>query len=199
VLGPVITAFAAFALIFGLFLTVMPVYLKDHFGVDAGGRGLVLALPAVTSTCGALTLARFTARVGLARVLRVASILWIAAFSLLAAAPVLLLVGLAALIYGFGEGIIIPTLQDAVASAAPASSRGSTVALFVAFARAGQTVGPLLAGAVLAVGGARVAFGGGAAIAVVLAVFQRRLLVTVGQELGPGAANAILAAPTPDR
>jgi predicted MFS family arabinose efflux permease len=199
VLGPVITAFAAFALIFGLFLTVMPVYLKDHFGVDAGGRGLVLALPAMTSTCGALLLARLTARSGLARVLRLASILWVVAFSLLAGAPALVLVGLATLIYGFGEGILIPTLQDAVASAAPASSRGSTVALFVAFARAGQTVGPLLAGAVLTAGGARAAFGGGAAIAVLLAVFQRRLLGTVGQEVQVAGANPILAAPTPDR
>jgi MFS family permease len=42
-----------------------------------------------------------------------------------------------------GEGLFIPTLQDVVASSAPASQRGGgVVAIWVGAARAGQTVGP---------------------------------------------------------
>ena len=59
--------------------------------------------------------------------------------------PVLLL---GAMIYGLGEGICIPTLQDVVTGTAPAAQRGAVVAIWVGAARAGQTIGPLAAGAV---------------------------------------------------
>jgi MFS family permease len=179
VLGAVTLAAFAFMLIFGLFLTVMPVMLKDRFDVGPGGRGVVLSLAALTSSAAAFSLGRLTARFGLARVLRFAALLWIPAFVAIAAAPGLGLLGAGVLVYGFGEGLIIPTIQDVVVGAAPSSSRGAVVALFVGFARAGQTAGPLLGGLALASVGPRAAFGVGAGIAVVLAATQRTLL---GQE-----------------
>jgi MFS family permease len=186
VLGPVSLAAAAFMLIFGLFLTVMPVMLKDRFDVGPGGRGLILSLAAVTSSAGALALGRLTARFGLAPVMRFAALLWIPAFVLIATAPGLVVLGTGVLVYGFGEGLIIPTIQDAVAGAAPASSRGAVVALFVAFARAGQTAGPLLGGLALASIGGRGAFAVGAGVAVVLVLVQRTLM---GQEPTPPATK----------
>ena len=51
-LGPMLLGAAVFALIFAL-LTVLPVYLDEEFGLGAGRRGVVLALPAATSTLGA--------------------------------------------------------------------------------------------------------------------------------------------------
>jgi len=188
VLGAVVMTAAAFMLIFGLFLTVMPVMLKDRFDVGPGGRGLVLSLAAVTSSAAALSLARLTARFGLPAVMRFAALLWIPAFVAIAAAPGLGVLGAGVLVYGFGEGLIIPTLQDAVAGAAPASSRGAVVALFVAFARAGQTAGPLLGGLALTTVGGRGAFVAGAAVAVVLVAVQRSLLGS-GQEPSEAAPN----------
>ena len=186
VLGPVTMSFAAFTLIFGLFLTVMPVMLKDRYAVEAGARGLVLSLAAVTSTTGALLLHRLTARFGLARVMRLSAVLWLVAFALIAGAPVLAVVCVGTLVYGFGEGLLIPTLQDAVAGAAPASSRGAVVAVFVAFARAGQTAGPLLGGLALATVGDRTTFALGAAVTALLLLAQGAL---IGQEPRPAAAK----------
>ena len=176
VLGPVTVAFLAFTMIFGLFLTVMPVYLDDRFGVSAGWRGLVLALPAVTSTLGSLWVARLASRFGLRRTLALACSLWVGAFAVIAGVPVLAVLCLAVLVYGFGEGLLIPTLQDAVASAAPASSRGATVALFVAFARAGQSTGPLLAGLGMTTVGPRGTFAAGVAVAAAMTAAQPFLL-----------------------
>ena len=48
--------FVIFMLIFGLFLTAMPVHLESEFGLSAGQRGLVIAIPAITSTFTALRL-----------------------------------------------------------------------------------------------------------------------------------------------
>ncbi|MDQ3106869.1 MAG: MFS transporter [Actinomycetota bacterium] len=64
VLGSMGMAFLLFVLIFGAFLTVLPVHLKDDFDVDAGFRGLVLAIPAIPSTIMALNLGRLRARLG---------------------------------------------------------------------------------------------------------------------------------------
>jgi MFS family permease len=69
---------------------------------------------------------------------------------------------IAAAIFGFGDGTLIPTLQDSAASTAPGSSRGAVVAVWVGSARAGQTTGPLVFGPMAAGGGAPMAFGIGA-------------------------------------
>lgn len=193
VIGPVTIAFVAFMLIFGLFLTVLPVYLEDRFGVSAGWRGLVLALPAVTSTLGSLSVARLAARFGLRRTLAVGCALWVAAFAVIAGVPVLAVLCVAVLVYGFGEGLLIPTLQDAVASAAPASSRGATVALFVSFARAGQSAGPLLAGVGMTVLSARGTFAAGIAVAAAMGLAQPFLLTPKEEDLDGSEAKSVLA------
>jgi MFS family permease len=170
VIGSMAMAFVLFALVFGGFLTVLPVHLKDDFGVSAGFRGLVLGVPAIPSTIMALNLGRFRARFGAGPILVVGSLAIALGFAVLAVAPTLPLIMLGPVIYGFGEGLMIPTLQDAVASAAPASSRGAIVASFVGVNRLGQTVGPVAAGAGLAAFSSEAVFLVGAALALAMAV-----------------------------
>ena len=149
VLGAVSYGFVLFALVFGLFLTTLPILLEDRFGLDPAARGLMLAAPAATSTVAALTLGRARARVGAAGLLVVANVVFVIGFALIGAAPALVVVVAGALLYGYGEGSAIPTIQDLVAGRAPEASRAAVVAAWVGAARAGQTVGPLVAGAVL--------------------------------------------------
>jgi MFS family permease len=158
VAGAMGMAFILFVVIFGLVLTVMPLYLADRFGVEAAGRGLMLAVPAVASTAAALNISRIRHRLGTRVSLSVSFACLAGGFALIAAVPALPGVVAALLLYGVGEGLAIPTLQDTVASAAPMSSRGSLVALFVGVSRAGQTAGPILGGIGLDAVGARTTF-----------------------------------------
>jgi MFS family permease len=170
VLGSISIGFVIFMLIFGLFLTALPVHLEREFGLGAGASGLVIAAPALTSTVSALRLGRMRARHGAVAILVGASVLFTIAFVIIGAAGALpVLVG-GAMLYGFGEGLFIPTLQDVVAGAAPAAQRGAVVALWVGAARAGQTVGPLaMAGIYGAIGtNATFVLGGGVAAALVV-------------------------------
>jgi MFS transporter, ACDE family, multidrug resistance protein len=98
-------------------------------------------------------------------------------FFTIGSSPLLVLVLVGAVLYGLGEGVSIPTIQDIVAGSAPEASRGAIVAAWVGAARAGQTVGPLLAGLSLVLAGARWTFliGGFVAVALLLA----QLLVRV--------------------
>ncbi len=145
-----VAAFGVFFLIFGLYLTVLPVLLEDRYGLSAGARGLVLSAPALSSTVAALTVGRLRATYGGRRLVLAGSVAFTVAFVMIGVAPSLLVLLLGGLFYGLGEGLSIPTYQDFVAGAAPPASRGAVVAVWVGAARAGQVAGPLAAGAALA-------------------------------------------------
>lgn len=174
VYGAIAFGCVLFALVFGLFLTVLPVLLDESYGLEPGLRGLMLAVPAIPSTISALSLRRLRRRFGASRLILIANVLFVAGFFTIGragAASLLLVIG-GAVLYGFGEGIAIPTLQDLVASRAPDSSRGAVIAVWVGVARAGQTIGPAAFGLTMAAIGASAAFIVGGAVAGLLLVAQ---------------------------
>jgi MFS family permease len=187
-----------FMLIFGLFLTAMPVHLESEFGLSAGQRGLVIAVPAVTSTFTALRLGWLRASFGGVRLLVGAGVLFAIAFVVIGGAATLpVLIG-AALLYGLGEGVFIPTLQDIVAGASSPEQRGAVVAVWVGSARAGQTAGPLVAAAVYGATSTSATFVLGGVVAAALVVYE--LVGRFGaSEQGPSpthGARALVASPT---
>jgi len=198
VIGSISIGFVIFMLIFGLFLTAMPVHLESEFGLSAGQRGLVIAIPAITSTFTALRLGWLRARFGVVGLLSWAGVLFTISFVVIGQAAVLPVLFAAALLYGLGEGVFIPTLQDVVAGAAAPEQRGAVVAVWVGAARAGQTAGPLLAAGLYGATSTSTTFMVGGAIAAGLVVFE---LVGRfgGSEHGPSpthGARALVASPT---
>lgn len=176
VLAPVFLAFAAFVFVFGLFLTVLPVHLENEFGMSASERGLVVAVPAIGATIGALVLGRLRSRRS-ARTVAAASFgLFALAYPVVGLAGALPLLLAAAIVYGVGEGLLLPTLTDIVAGSAPERSRGAVLSVQVSAIRGGQTAGPLLAGAAMgtmATGSVFVVAGGlAAALALLTAVVR---------------------------
>ena len=174
VVGLLASGAATFLLLFGLLLTVLPAYLAHDFVLDPAARGLLLAVPAVTSAAAALALGRLTGRFGERLLLTGGFALFAVGFAMVAVSPSLpgVVAGLAA--YGLGEGLIVPTLQTAVAGAGPAATRAAVVAVFVACTRVGQTAGPLLAAPLIAGPGPRSAFALGTAISVLVALVTYR-------------------------
>ncbi len=132
-----------FALIFGAFLSTMSVHLEAEFGLSAGWRGVVIAVPALTSTLVSSNLGRLREKFGLRPMLVAGALLFVVAFGLLGAAGSLVVVVVGAAAYGLAQGATIPTLQDVAASAAPDQHRGGVMAGWVGAARLGQTIGPL--------------------------------------------------------
>lgn len=172
--------FVLFILIFGLFLTTMPIHLEDEFGLGPAWRGLVLATPALGSTVAALAIGRLRARFGARHLITGATALFAVAFLLIGLSPFLVLLLAAAVLYGLGEGSSIPTVQDHVTGSATDATRGAVVAVFVSAVRAGQTVGPLLAGVSMVLVGTNGTFLLSAGVAALLLVFEvvagRRLI-----------------------
>lgn len=169
----------AFALIFGLLLTVLPLYLAQAFGLGSGARGLILAVPAVPNTATALALGRLRTRFNRRSLLLSGAGLFATGLATVGLASAVVGVVAGIFLFGIGEGLVVPTLQDLATGSAPPGGRGTMVALFVSASRLGQTLGPIGAAALAAgAGGPPAAFAVGAVVAVgmgvVLAIAARR-------------------------
>lgn len=154
-----------FAAMFGVFLAVLPTHLENEFGLSAGWRGVVIGLPAVTSSLAAFNLTRIRRLAPTGWLLVGMALLWVVAFALIGLAGAIAVLVIGALLYGLGEGSMFPSMQDVAITESPDDQRASVMATWTGFARLGQTLGPLLTGLVLAVTDSTVALLTGAALA----------------------------------
>lgn len=164
----ILSGFLVFIAIFGLFLTVFPVHLAEEFGMRAGARGLVISLPAMTATLASFNLGRMRTATSARTVVVVSALALTVAYVTIGMTTTLSIVVVAALVYGASEGFFIPMLQDLNMEDAPDEHRAVVIAVWVGFARLGQTIGPLLAGAAMGSLGTGATFVAGAGIAVVI-------------------------------
>ena len=137
-----------FFVMFGVFLTLIPIHLDEVFGLGPTKRGIVAAVPAVTSTVTALVVTWFRARMSIRAMVAVGLGVFAATFVAMGLGNLWLLVAAAA-VYGLAEGATIPTLQDLVAEQAPERLRGALMAFWVGGLRIGQTTGPMVVGAAI--------------------------------------------------
>ena len=176
-----------FTVIFGVFLTALPVHLEDEFGLSAGPRGLILSSFAVGASVTAFNLGRIRARFSARTVLVAACSLIAVAAAAIGLAPTIILVILATTIYGLGDGAAIPALQDLITSAAPPEQRASVLAAWVSGIRLGQTVGPLGAAAMFAVTSTEMTMLVGAGLFAVVAVVMMLAPLPVDPQPKPAA------------
>lgn len=165
-----LAGFLLFVVIFGVFLTALPVHLEDQFGLGPAARGLVLSIPALGAIVTSFNLGRIRSVISL-RTLLVSGTVCIAGAAFgVAIAPLLALVVAATVVYGFGEGALIPALQDVASSVPPPEQRASVLAAWVSAVRLGQTVGPVGAAALSAAYSTSVAMSAGAAVFATLGI-----------------------------
>jgi MFS family permease len=166
----ILGGFLVFIAIFGLFLTVLPVHLAEVFELEAAARGLVISLPAVTATLASFNLGRVRLLTSARTVVILSSVALIVAYALIGLTTTLSVVIVATLIYGTSEGFFIPMLQDLNMEDAPDEHRAVVIAVWVGFARLGQTIGPLLAGLSVGLVGTGPTFIAGTGIAVLILI-----------------------------
>ena len=124
-----------FFVMFGVFLTLVPIHLAEEFGLGPTERGIVAAVPAVTSTITSLAVTWFRRRFSVATMVVGGLVVFGATFVAMGIGALWLLV-VAAAVYGLAEGMTMPTITD-------------LVALWVGGLRVGQTAGPLAVGAAM--------------------------------------------------
>ncbi|MBJ30412.1 MAG: hypothetical protein CL466_03205 [Acidimicrobiaceae bacterium] len=166
-----------FFVMFGVFLTLVPIHLAEEFGLGPTARGIVAAVPAVTSTITSLAVIWFRRRFSVATMVVGGLAVFGASFVAMGLGSLWLLV-VAAGIYGLAEGMTMPTITDQVAERAPDHLRGVLMAFWVGGLRVGQTTGPLAVGVAMGWWSTATVFvvaGGAVAVIAVLLVASRVL------------------------
>lgn len=161
--------FCGFMLVFGVILTVLPIDLDQRFGAGPALRGVVVGLPSAAAVGVSLAMGRLSGRWPTWDLVLGGFAIFALTFVGVALAPSVAVAAAAVATYGVGEALVIVPLQAYAAGLAPAAYRGVMVAVWVSAARAGQALGPVLAGFCLSAVGARGSYVVGSAAAALVA------------------------------
>lgn len=164
-----LTMFAAsvttFVLIYGAYLSYFPFVLERDFRMSELWIGLVMALTSVSTAFGSFGLGMLARRFGERRLVAAGYILYVFSVAAIPFARWMPLLLGAILVFGFANGITIPSILAILSRIAPPELRAVFMSVNGMLLRLGQTVGPILAGVVYATLGLSAVFWAAGAVA----------------------------------
>lgn len=166
--GLLLVNFILFIILYGTYLTYFPLMMEHRMGSDSYHIGLMMSLMSVTTAIMSSQLGRLNRLLGQKRQLIIGSIGYFAASILMLFAKDYLSLALAVVVFGFGHGITIPSIQNMMVGFPAVNERAAFMSLNSMVLRGGQTVGPLLVGTVYAFLGLNATFLTGAVMAVLM-------------------------------
>lgn len=158
-----------FVLLYGAYITFLPLYMADRFGASPVVIGAVMTGASAVTALTSSQLGRLSARVPEARLVRLGFIALGLGLALVPVAPATALLLVPAALLGFGLAITIPVVMTLIAGLAPDDRRAAFMSLNGTVLRLGQTLGPLLMTAIYAAGSYTAVYLAGAALALALA------------------------------
>jgi len=161
-----LASLVTFVIIYGAYLTYLPFLLKHSFDASAPLIGLVFSATSVATAATSFRLGRLARRYSPRRLIHVGFILYALTMVALPLAPSITLLLLPAALFGVANGISIPSILTVLTDLAPAEYRGAFMSVNASVLRVGQTLGPLVAGAMLQIRGLSGAYFGSAVLAV---------------------------------
>lgn len=144
--------FLFFIILYGSILTYIPILLKQRFNSEPYQIGLLLSTMSLSMGLSAILFGKISNKIKPDKILLAASILY--AFSLLSIPiiPTLSMLFAPLIIYGFANGLLLPTVQTLLAGKASLNERGLFMSLNGFVLRLAQTIAPLLTGLVFIYG-----------------------------------------------
>jgi MFS family permease len=179
-------AILQFILLYGVYLTYVPFLLEERFGSGTGTVGLLMSTMSLSTAFMSSQNKRIAGLSSPRILLAVAFVLIGIGLVLFATVPSLLLIPLATIVYGLGQGIIIPTVQGTIAARTPLELRGATMSVNAMAIRIGQSVGPVVSGAVYAAYGLSHTFITGAVLAIAVMFLALIGIGSYRDSSGPG-------------
>jgi ACDE family multidrug resistance protein len=165
-----VATLVAFVLLYGAYLTYLPILLDERFGASSFIIGIVLSSMSLTTAIVASQLGRLSNRFTLGSIIKAAFAVYALALVLMPFMPGLWLLLIPAIIFGLAHGAGLPAILTAVAGLAPLEHRAAFMSINGAVLRLGQTVGPALMGLVYTLGGLDSPFLAAAALALLTLV-----------------------------
>ncbi len=159
-----------FILIYGPFLAYLPFLIEQSFGASPVLIGLVVSATSVSTAVAAFWIGALTKRFGSQSLVSFSFLLYAISLAGMPLASSLPMLAIPIVIFGAANGINIPSFLTILTGLAPIEHRAALMSLNGMVLRLGQTLGPILAGIVVAVVGIEGSFYAGAVLAVVVFV-----------------------------
>lgn len=169
----VLALFAAscgiFVLLYGAYVTFLPLYMADRFSSSPVAIGAVMTSVSVVTGLTSSQLGRLSGLIPEARLLVAGFVSFAAGLALIPLMPAPWLLVAPAVLIGFAFATTIPVVMTLLAGPAPDDRRAAFMSLNGTVLRLGQTVGPLVMTGVFTLGGFPAVYAAGSGFAVVLA------------------------------
>lgn len=157
-----------FIVLYGSYLTYLPILLSEKFSATPMQIGMVLSSMSIITAITSSQAGRLNRWVSESSLLGFSFLLYAAALCTLPFIQKLWMFPIAISIYGIGQGINMPSLQTLLAGLAPLEYRAAFMSMNGMVLRLGQTLGPLITGAVFIAGGITAPFFSGAVLSLLM-------------------------------
>ncbi len=168
VIGLFLLNVLTFIILYGTFLTYIPLKLADSFQASPAVIGLIMSAASVTSAVTSSQLGNLSRHIKKNRLIQIAIMLYMVTLIVVTLVPSLWYMLIPAVLYGMAQGMNIPTLQTLLVGLAPIEYRAAFMSINGMILRLGQTLGPLVTGVAYGLMGIDGAFWGGAVVAAVM-------------------------------
>ena len=161
-----------FIILYGSYLTYFPLFIEDSFAVSPFIIGLIMSVSSIATAVASAQLGRLAKLSSERTLIAAGCILYAVALVTVPFVSNIWLLLIPTVVFGVAQGINIPSLMALLADLAPMEQRGALMSINGMVLRLGQTLGPLIMGAVFVVwgtGGAMYA-GAGFALAMLMVV-----------------------------
>ncbi len=157
-----------FFLIYGAYLTYLPILMETRLQSSSFTIGLIMSLASVTMAVVSASIGKFNRIFGSKRMIIIGICFYFASMTLFSFSSSYWFIVLPALLYGVAQGMVLPTIQTLLVGFAPYQQRAAFMSLNSMVLRIGQTAGPVVIGFAYALGGIQYAFLGGSVVALIM-------------------------------
>lgn len=165
-----------FILLYGAYITFLPLFMADRFGSSPIVIGAVMTSASAVNALTSSQLGRIARAVPEAVLLRLGFLSFALGLGLVPFIPSTALLLLPAVLLGFALATTIPVVLTLLGGLAPDDRRAAFMSFNGTVLRLGQTLGPLIATAVYAVGSYTAVYLAGAALALALGAAMAALV-----------------------
>lgn len=164
-LGLFLASLMTFVILYGAYLTYLPFLASDSFGASTLVIGLLFSVTSVSTAITSFRLGRLARRFSSHRLISVGFAIYVVTMIALPLAPRLGWLLPPIVLFGVANGISIPSILTMMSRLAPAQHRAAFMSVNAMVLRLGQTLGPLIAGAMINIWGLSGAYFGSAVLA----------------------------------
>lgn len=164
-LGLFLASLMTFVILYGAYLTYLPFLASDSFGASTVLIGLLFSVTSVSTAITSFRLGRLARRFSPRRLISTGFALYVVTMIALPLAPRLGWLVPPIVLFGVANGISIPSILTMMSGLAPGQYRAVFMSVNAMVLRLGQTLGPLIAGAMINIWGLSGAYFGSAVLA----------------------------------